>query len=163
MYVPKPLQPNFVISSEKSQPNILVSGHIECCNQSGFEILYHGESKNSWIGHVVLNPVDDTVAVWARCPICGKLIPIFNSLTNGYDRCVEGENEKKTLHKEQFRCIKCQREIFQVAITFEYPQKEELLSDGISDYENGFSWIWVSLTCASCNRKYRNIIDLETA
>ena len=59
-------------------------------------------------------------------------------------------------------CLKCQNKSFSVAIKYEYPDVKELQELGISDIDNAFTWIWITLECNNCGTRYKNFVDYET-
>ena len=167
MYIPKKLQQNFELSKEKLVVgNIIVNGSLSCCGQSDFAIHYLGELVYSLLGRKIINVENEALVFIATCKICGKKIQVFNSYTDGYDGCINCENgyhEPPLPELTSFLCPKCLKNVFSIEITFEYQSKEELEEDGVQEYENAFSWIWISLTCSSCKRKLKSLIDMETA
>lgn len=68
----------------------------------------------------------------------------------------------KTILKS-INCKKCQDDNFSISIKYEYPNVQELENLGITEIDNAFTWIWVTLECNKCGTKYKNFIDYETA
>ena len=73
-------------------------------------------------------------------------------------------NEEKNIcaSPEPIDCLKCRNESFSVAIKYEYPDIQELQELEISDTDNAFTWIWITLECNNCGTRYKNFIDCET-
>jgi WD40 repeat protein len=166
MYVPTKLQPYFELDKEKLVAgNIIVKGTLSCCGQYDFNIQYFGELELVWIGRSVIFTKDGTVILTASCNNCGREIQVFNSDTDGYDGSTNSVNRcnKSLPELSDFLCPTCSNALFSIEITFEYQSKDELEEDGVQEYENAFSSVWISLNCSSCKRKAKNIIDMETA
>ena len=161
MYVPRRLQENFNISEERYGSNVLVKGVLYCCDQHNFNLKYVGRVESGVINRKVIHPDDGTVVLDAACIICGRVIQVFNSNTDGYDGSVGTYKTLSTPAQNDFTCSKCSTRAFSVDVTFEYQTKEELEEEGVLDYENAFSWIWITVTCMSCGRKHKNLIDME--
>lgn len=101
----------------------------------------------------------------AVCAKCKREYIVFNSLTNGYDSFTRiGKNIDLQAIKP-FSCKKCKKDVFQTFITFEYPDKQEIMEDVGEGFEfgNTFSWITVDLECKSCFKKYYKFIEYETS
>jgi len=169
MYVPKKLQENFKLIKEEPGTNIIVKGVLSCCGQHDFTILYVGELETNWFGRKDIFPKgENTIVLAAKCNVCGNEIEVFNSLTDGYDGVTGGHDDYIDIHSaisslefNTFNCTKCSASNFLINISFEYP--DDLENDGIQEYENAFSSIWISPTCTSCKKTYKNLIDMETA
>ena len=150
MYVPKKLQGNFVILQERHKwGNIIVKGELSCCDNRSFAIKYSG--------------ADERIVFIATCQSCNNEIQVFNGYTDGYDNIEEESHIQPALKFNDFICVKCQKSSFATKIVFEYQSKEYLEEDSVNEYENAFSWIWISPVCVSCNKKYKNLVDVETA
>jgi len=164
MYVPKKLQENFKLIEENHGDNILVMGAISCCGSRDFIISYFGDLEKTLFGHKYIIGEYNHVGLLAKCKNCGKEISLFNGFTDGYDNCALGLHDVlPLLNYNDFMCDKCKRNYFSIEICFEYQSREELEEIGIQEYENAFSWIWISVVCSSCKKKYEDLIDIETA
>ena len=163
MLVPKRLQKNFELTQEKPGDYITVKGVLSCCNQNHFSISYLGELKTTFLGHKYIVPESGAV-LWAKCKTCGKEIMVFNGKTDGYDYSVsENADLSLTLSGHAaFSCSKCSNDFFSVCLEFQYLDKEEYIKEGIHEYENAFLWIWLTLTCSSCKKTFKNFFDMET-
>jgi len=109
MYVPKGIVNCFEITNEKYGHNILVRGRLSCCGQYSFHIKYLGDLKANIFGHYsIFQKHDDAVIMSAKCIICGKIIRVFNSYTDGYDNCVN-KSQPLTCSKQliDFSCPAC--------------------------------------------------------
>lgn len=163
MFIPKKLQPNFDLGKILEGDNILVNGKMKCCEQYNFKIQYIGEIRSSLLGRKTITCHDSELSLIAECCECRKKIEIFNNQTDGYDNCFNGARPVSEFSPKALECYTCSGEAFIIEITFEYQSKEDLEKDGVNDYQNAFSWIWVNLECSTCKTKYRKIIDYETA
>ena len=163
MYLPKRLQPYIELIDEKHGTNIIVKGILSCCDQHRFHITFSGKLTTSLVGHKYIKQEKDAVVIIANCAVCGKEIPVFNSCTDGYDNCVNHFAAPSSFGFNNFSCSKCSTDCFSIELSFEYQSKEELENDGVHEYENAFSWIWISPTCSCCKKTYRNLIDIETS
>lgn len=163
MYAPRRLQGNFVLKDEKYGTNIITKGALSCCGQYDFSVSYFGELRTDWRGNVSIFPQYDALALTAKCKVCGKEIQVFNSFTDGYDNCVNKTELQSMPAMSMFPCSRCSSDYFSIEQTFEYQSREELEEEGVQEYENAFSWIWVSLTCTTCKKLFKNLVDLETS
>ncbi len=50
-----------------------------------------------------------------------------------------------------------------MGIKYEYPDTQELMELEMSEIDNAFTWIWITLECSKCGTKYKNFVDCETA
>lgn len=162
MYIPKKLQHHFEPVAERHCDNILVKGRLICCNTSDFTVTYSGRLKKNLIGRKAIFMEDAAVVLVAKCRVCAGEIEVFNSSTDGYDACEGNVALAPLLELTGFACAKCSSYGFSVNMVFEYQSREELFEAGVEEYENAFSWIWISLECNACKKKYKNLIDLET-
>ncbi len=155
------LKPYFTRVKSQTRTNHIVSRRITCCTCSEFDVLYYGDIKKSIFGRVELYDDKNGMAVILRCKKCGQEIELFNSLTDGYDRCIEQKTNNIDFDLKFFSC-KEDAPTFSVLVSLEYPPKQELIDTGITDCENAFSLIWISLKCNSCNRVFKNLVNYET-
>lgn len=160
--IPKLIQPYFkIINQTKDRDNSVIEGILTCCNENDFEILVVGKIKHGLFSKMFLYPEDDRTVLEVRCKKCGKIISVFNSSFDGYGQY--GMKKKNICVSTQpIDCLKCQNESFSVAIKYEYPDIQELQELEISDTDNAFTWIWITLKCNKCGTKYKNFVDCET-
>lgn len=163
MYIPKRLQPYFEVTSEKYGTNIIVDGILTCCGSHEFDISFYGDLKQNWLGNKTLHANDNGLILNAKCKKCGKDIQVFNSFIDGYDPCSEKVQSSPKVKTNHIVCSKCSKDGFALSMTFEYQTQEELHEEGIDDYENAFSWIWVTIKCNTCGLKFKNFVDYETS
>ena len=112
-----------------------------------------------------LYPENDKIALEVRCKKCGKVISVFDSSFDGYGQ--SGKKPQNICASTQcIDCIKCRNNSFSVVVKYEYlddPEQQELRELGISDIDNTFTWIWITLKCKKCGTRYKNFVDWETA
>lgn len=120
-----------------------------------------GEVKHSMFSKMYLLPIDDRIVLEAQCKKCRKVVHVFDSNYDGYDKCKNSCRESAITHP--LICEKCSGDTFSVYIKYEYPDFREITDLGIVETDNAFTWIWVTLRCNSCGAKYSNFIDYETA
>ena len=160
--IPKLIQPCFKITHQtKDRDNSIIEGVLTCCNANDFEIFVVGKIKHGLFSKMFLYPEDDRTVLEVRCKKCGKRISVFNSSFDGYGQC--GIMKKNICVSPQpIDCLKCRNESFSVAIKYEYPNIQELQELEISDTDNAFTWIWITLECNNCGTRYKNFVDCET-
>ena len=160
--IPKLIQPYFKITHQtKDRDNSITEGVLTCCNANDFEILVVGKIKHDIFSKMFLYPKEDRIVLEVRCKKCGKIISVFNSSFDGYGQY---RKKKKNIYvsTQPIDCLKCRSGIFSVAIKYEYPDIQELQELEISDTDNAFTWIWITLECNKCGTKYKNFVDCET-
>lgn len=156
------LQSNFKMKSErKDNDNTVIDGELTCCDANSFAVYAYGTMKYSLFSGMYLFPGNEGLALEVSCKKCGKRINIFNSNVDGYDGIVNGQ-DKHPLKTEAINCKKCSSNDFSLNIRYEYPDMQELLDDGITQVDNAFTWIWISLRCNKCGTIYKKFVDYET-
>ena len=159
--IPKRIHSSFSTTEEKKDgENILIEGKLTCCNSYSFEIHVVGDIKRVPFNGMYLYPKGDKIAIEACCEDCGSNILVFDSDQDGYDRC--NEIIERHFGLEQVKCKRCHNSFFSVEIRYEYPDFQELIDLGITEPDDAFTWIWISLECKTCGKKYKNFIDCET-
>ena len=141
--------------------NTLIEGILTCCNSHDFEVRIAGDIKYDLFSEMHLLPMDEKIAIDVCCKKCGKVISVFNSNQDGYER-TETKCYKFALTKPLV-CKKCTDNTFSVEIKYEYPDYQELMGLGITEMDNAFTWIWTTLECNQCGKRYNNFVDFETA
>ena len=162
MLIPAKIEPYFrLISRKKDGENTLTKGEMVCCNAHEFEVKAVGEVKSGLFLGVHLEPENDEMVLELCCKNCGKIFSGFDSTRDGFERC--GEESSAKIKPRRFDCKKCSDSNFAVSIKYEYPDSKELDDLGITEKDNAFTWIWVTLVCNTCGAKYSDFIDYETA
>lgn len=159
--IPKTIKPYFRTTKEaKDRDNSLIEGMLTCCNAHDFQVFVIGKIKHSLFSKMFLCSENDKTVIEVRCKKCGKVIPVFNSSCDGYAQC---ENKQPTyVTTNPIDCIKCRNESFSITIKYEYPDIQELKELEITEIDNAFTWIWITLECNKCGTKYKNFVDCET-
>lgn len=159
--IPEKIKPFFDVTLLKMDfANKLIEGGLACCGEHAFDVLTVGEVKHGMFFDTCLFPEKDTIILKAICKKCGKVILVFDSRCDGYGHLKEKQHAP--IAAKPFRCKKCSDDSFSVSIKYEYPTAKELKELGISETDNAFTWIWVTLGCNKCGAGYKNFIDLET-
>lgn len=161
--IPKTIQPYFKVTQQTDDgDNNIIKGLLTCCGAYDFEIFTVVKTKHRLFSKMPLYPEDDKIVFEVRCKKCGKVISVFNSCFDGYEQC--GKKQKNIcLSTRLIDCVKCRGESFSVTVKYEYPNTQELQELEISDIDNAFTWICITLKCNKCGAKYRNFVDCETA
>ena len=149
------------IIQKKDGENNIIEGSITCCNGQYFEIFVFGRIKHNIFSNANLYSNDGIIQLKIRCKKCGKIISIFDSGCDGYDHC-----EKKqytNVLTNPFNCNKCHSNEYSLKVKYEYPNEQELKDLGITEIDNAFTWIWITLKCSKCGFVYKNFIDYETS
>lgn len=158
--LPNKIKDNFIILERKECPDdCITKGILTCCNMNSFEVLVFGKQETNLFSRVHFYTKEGMIIIKAKCKKCGKTIPVFNSSIDGYEKC--GEKQFADAPVKGFFCPKCNSTLFHVGIKYEYPGIEELDSLGISEKDNAFTWIRISLECNSCKAKYIHFLDYE--
>ena len=161
--IPKKIQPYFKITQQtKDRDNSIIKGMLTCCGAQDFEVFAVGKIKHRLFSKMFLYPENDKLVFEVRCRKCGKVIAVFDSSCDGYEQC--GKKSKNICVSTQpIDCVKCQSKSFSVTVKYEYSDVQELQELEISDIDNAFTWIWITLKCNKCGTRYKNFIDCETA
>lgn len=140
--------------------NTLIEGMLTCCNSHEFEVQIAGDIKRDLFSGMHLQPINEKIVVDACCKKCGKTISVFDSDLDGYEKS-ETKCDKFILAKP-FVCKRCIDNTFSVEIKYEYPDYQELIDLGITEIDNAFTWIWITLKCNQCGKRYCNFVNFET-
>ena len=160
--IPKKIQPYFETTHQKTDnDHSVIEGRLTCCNAHDFEVLVVGKIKHGMFSKMCLVQESDKIVIEVRCRKCGQVISVFDSSCDGYEPCVEEQSTH--IPPKPIDCRKCRNEGFSVGIKYEYPTIQELEELEISDIDNAFSWISITLECNGCGIRYKNFVDYETA
>ena len=159
--IPKKIQSYFEITQQiRDRDNSIIEGVLTCCNAQDFEVFVVGEIKRRPFSRMHLFSENDRIVIEARCRKCGRVIPLFDSGSDGYEKC--GKKTYARIPMKPVRCRKCQSGMFSVCIQYEYPDRQELDGLEIPEADRAFTWIWVTLRCSKCGAEYKNFVDCET-
>ena len=151
----------FVVANEKlTKDCILTEGNISCCNMSNFHVRVKGNVKYGLISKMRLVQQSGRIAIDAECVICNNAIRVFDSLYDGLG------GKKDYLDSCSFTnpvyCKKCECNDFSITVKYEYSGIEEIKELSLSEINNAYSWIWVTLKCNNCGEIYKNFVNFET-
>ena len=158
----KEIKPYFYKTNEKNQlGNLIIEGNLTCCKSHSFQVFIFGKVQRNILFGRYLSAKDGKISLTSHCKKCKKVIPIFDSRYDGYET-FEKCHEKRVKNncETPFHCKKCSNNDFSIHIKYEYPNIEELNEE--NDSRHSYTWIWVSLKCNKCGKKYKNLIDYET-
>ena len=156
--IPKIVKPYFKITQhKKNRDNSLIEGVLTCCSAHDFEVFVVGKIKHSIFSKMFLCSENDKTVIEVRCRKCGKVISVFDSSCDGYEQC--GKEQYTHVQIKPIDCRKCRNGGFSVGIKYEYPDIQEL---EITEIDNAFTWIWITLECNNCGTRYKNFVDCET-
>lgn len=108
-----------------------------------------------------------------RCAHCGKEHLLFHAGKHGWDGFVCGGDIVflvETLPSRAVECEKCTSKHFRVQVWISSQGPQDFLEECVAhddsftadDWVDGFEWITVDLTCASCGKVHRDWLDYET-
>lgn len=160
--LPKNIQ-RFFVQTQKSlvNGNNLIEGKLSCCGSDEFEVFAHGKIMCGLAHDMSIFPVDGEMAITAQCKMCEKPFSVFDSRCDGYDRIFSKSNIPIELRTVS--CARCHSNTFGLFVRYEYPELQDLLDDGITDVDNAFTWIQISLKCCTCGANFKRFVDYETA
>lgn len=144
---------------KNNEKNETIEGELSCCDSS-FEVHIDGEVKCRLFSRYYLYSENNKLILNCFCKKCSNEINVFDSRCDGYDNCLK--KKKDVFKTKPFVCIKCKSNDFKVKIKYEYTDINELDKLRKKEKDNAFSWIWISLECNKCGKKYKNFVDLET-
>lgn len=160
--IPQKIQPYFKIMLQKmDNDNTIIEGMLTCCNSHEFEVYAVGEIRHSFFSKMCLIPEDDKIVLEVHCKKCGKVISVFDNSCDGYEQC--GKKHYAHTTTKPLVCKNCSYNDFSVVIRYEYPDVQELKELEITETDNAFTWIWITLECNKCGDKHKNFIDFETS
>ncbi len=84
-------------------------------------------------------------------------VPLFDSRCDGYANVLDGKQPPAPIPLHPAICPKCRNAAFQVDLSFEYPDAEEV--SAFANPGDAFTWIWISMRCTRCHAVFRG--DLE--
>lgn len=113
---------------------------------------------------IVLNGSQDL-----RIQLCGRLkrglfgrnqlLPLFDSRCDGYANALDDRQPPAPIPLHPAICPKCRNAAFQLRLTFEYPEAEELAA--FANPDNMFTWVWLSLRCTRCHAVFRGNLECD--
>ena len=85
-------------------------------------------------------------------------VPLFDSRCDGYANVLDGKQPPAPIPLHPAICPKCRNAAFQLRLTFEYPEAEELAA--FANPDDMFTWVWLSLRCTRVTRCFGAILQL---
>ena len=85
-------------------------------------------------------------------------VPLFDSRCDGYANVLDGKQPPAPIPLHPAICPKCRNAAFQVDLSFEYPDAEEV--SAFANPGDAFTWIWISMRCTRCHAVFRGILQL---
>ena len=159
--IPKKIQPYFKTTHQTEHSDYsIIEGALTCCNTHDFEVHVVEEVKHSMFSKMRLFPENGKTLIEVRCRKCGKVISVFDSSCDGYEQC--GKKQYTHVQTQPIDCGRCRNGGFSVGIKYEYPAIKELEELEITEIDNAFTWIWITLECNNCKTIYKNFVDCET-
>lgn len=132
--IPKKIQPYFKTTNQiKDGDNSIIEGILTCCNAHDFEVFVVGKIKRSMFSKMCLFPENDKTVIEVRCRKCGKVISLFDSSCDGYEKC--GRKQYKHVQAKPIDCRKCRNRGFSVGIKYEYPDIQKLAEFKITEID----------------------------
>ena len=80
-------------------------------------------------------------------------VPLFDSRCDGYANVLDDKQPPAPIPLHPAICPKCRNAAFQVRLTFEYPEAEELAA--FANPDDMFTWVWVTMRCTRCHAVFR--------
>ena len=162
--IPERIKPFFVSNDRKDKADVcFATGGLACCNQHGFYIWADGMIQNTFPNKMQLTENTNGLAVCAKCSECGSEVVAFDSECDGYDHCFSEIKRRERSFKTSIKCTQCGESIFLVQLQYEYPNEQELIYLDCTEPDNAFTWIWITLTCTKCGKRFANFVNQETA
>ena len=160
--IPERIQPFFKTTFQKTDNgNSIVEGLLNCCAAHEFEVFVVGKIKRGIFSKMHIIPENNQIVLKVRCKKCGRVISVFDSNCDGYEKC--GINSPTQALAQPINCMKCHNGCFSVDVKYEYCDIHELEEREIEKIDNAFTWVWITIKCNKCGAIYKNFIDYETA
>lgn len=80
-------------------------------------------------------------------------VPLFDSRCDGYANVLDNRQPPAPIPLHPAICPKCRNAAFQVDLSFEYPDAEEV--SAFANPGDAFTWIWISMRCTRCHAVFR--------
>ncbi len=153
--IPRHLKEHFILCGSDNNEN-QVTGTIHCS--------CHGETFFVFSGN-------DGGIVQLICPQCEKEILLFDAGKHGWNGfvCKDDFLDRSEPLGEHF-CPDCDGNSFAVSVCISSQGKEDFMEEcikhddsfTIDDWIDGFDWIQIALSCATCNSSEETWVDYET-
>lgn len=80
-------------------------------------------------------------------------VPLFDSRCDGYANVLDDRQPPAPIPLHPAICPKCRNAAFQVDLSFEYPDTEEV--SAFANPGDMFTWVWVTMRCTRCHAVFR--------
>lgn len=152
MLLPAAVRPYAI---ETSCKNSRVRCAIALHGSQALPISLCGRLKRALFGRNQLLPLDDVLIIALHLP--NGDVPLFDSRCDGYANVLDEKQPSAPLPLHPAVCPKCRNTAFQVELSFEYPDAEEV--SAFANPGDMFTWFWIALRCTRCHAVFRG--DLE--
>lgn len=85
-------------------------------------------------------------------------VPLFDSRCDGYENVLDDRQPPAPIPLHPAICPKCRNAAFQVDLSFEYPDAEEV--SAFANPGDAFTWIWISMRARAATRCFGGILQL---
>ena len=110
-----------------------------------------GKLKRGLFGRNQLLPLDDALVIALHQP--NGDVPLFDSRCDGYANVLDGRQPSAPIPLHPVICPKCRNTAFQLDLSFEYPDAEDV--SAFADPGDMFTWVWISMRCTRCRAVFR--------
>ena len=110
-----------------------------------------GRLKRGLFGRNQLLPLDDALVLALHLP--SGDVPLFDSRCDGYANVLDDRQPPAPIPLHPAICPKCRNAAFQVDLSFEYPDTEEV--SAFANPGDMFTWVWVTMRCTRCHAVFR--------
>ncbi len=148
MLLPAAVRP---YAAETSCKNSRVRCAITLRGSQALPISLCGRLKRGLFGRNQLLADGDMLCVALHQP--NGDVPLFDSRCDGYANVLDDRQPPAPIPLHPAICPKCRNAAFQVDLSFEYPEAEELAA--FANPGDAFSWIWISMRCTRCHAVFR--------
>jgi hypothetical protein len=166
------------IDSNLTTEKEFVADVICTCGCDSFVLMHSGEIAEDGSGPIATE-VDDKfyMIIKAKCSDCGKEHLIFDADYHGWNGyvCYQETNNRNNPRPQlnSWKCNQCSGNKTKLKLTIQM-DKEVILDDGPvedqngniilddSNYHEGFDWISMTTSCASCGHKNDDWLSYET-
>lgn len=148
MLLPATVRPYAI---ETSCKNSRVRCAIVLNGSQDLRIQLCGRLKRGLFGRNQLLPLNDALVLALHLP--SGDVPLFDSRCGGYANVLDDRQPPAPIPLHPAICPKCRNAAFQVNLSFEYPDAEEV--SAFANPDDAFTWIWISMRCTRCHAVFR--------
>ena len=122
---------------------------------SALSISLCGRWKRGFCGRNQLLPDRDALVIALHQP--NGDIPLLDSRCDGYANALDSRQPSAPISLHPAVCPECRNTAFQLDLSFEYPDAEDVAA--FANPGDMFTWVWISMRCTRCRAVFRG--DLE--